>query len=346
MRAAACTAYGRPREALEIIDLPEPSPDVGEVLVRVRAASLNPIDARKRAGYGRALFERRRRPLFPWILGGDCAGVVEAVGEGAEGFAPGDAVMAGVGPFDAGTHADLVPVRAAWLAPKPERLSFVEAAALPYAGLTAWAALTRFGGVAPGRRGGLALVNGASGGVGTVAVQLLKAWGWTVAATAAADAQDLLRRLGADCPIDYRAQDVTEALHHVDHVLDCVGDMVEGMERRCLSVLRPGGTYVTLVHPLARSLDRFGLVPGGAAAAALFARRRLAAGRARYRWALYRPDGAALAEMGRMVEAGTLTPVVDAVLPLEAVAEAHARVEAGGGRGKIVLDMEAQGGGA
>ena len=343
MRAAAVTGYGPAEESLALIDLPDPDPGPGEVLVRVEAASVNPIDARKRAGYGRALFEKRRDALFPWVLGGDCAGVVEAAGPGVDAWAPGDAVMAGTGAFGPGTHAERVALRAQWLAPKPANLSFAEAAALPYAALTVWSALVRFGGVKPRGPDRAALVNGASGGTGVMAVQLLKAWGWSVAGTASADAAPLLRDLGADVVIDRRAEDFATHLRDLDLVLDGVGDAVEGMERRCLSVLRPGGAYVALVHPIASSLDRYGLLQGGAAAAALFAKQSLAAGRARYRWALYRPDGAALAEIGRLAESGALRPILDTVLPLDAVAEAHRRVEAGGVRGKIVLAVGAEG---
>ncbi len=336
MRAAACLRYGRPDQALALIDAPRPAPRRGEVLVRNRASSVNPIDARKRAGYGRALFEKRRRPLFPWVLGSDVSGVVETVGPGAGRFRPGDAVFGAVAPFAEGAHADYVAIPEAHLAPKPERLSFAEAAALPYAALTAWAALSAAGVTPGGGDGRRAFVNGASGGVGTVAVQLLKAWGWRVAATCSGANAELVADLGAETVIDHRTEDFTRRLTDIDLAFDAVGDAVEDGERRVASVLRRGGAQVTLVHPLARLLDRHGVALGGAAAAAEYARRR-ARHRGRYRWALYRPDGAALDALRGLVETGALRPVISAALPLDAIAEAHARVEAGAGPGKTVL---------
>jgi NADPH:quinone reductase-like Zn-dependent oxidoreductase len=345
MRAAVCTGYGPAETVMEMRDdLPAPEPGRGEVVVHVLATSANPIDARKRAGYGRALFERARKPTFPWILGGDASGVVAAVGPSVSGVSQGDAVIGAPGPFRPGTYAERVALKASEIAPKPAALSFAEAAALPYAGLTAWSALTRTAGLRPDAGAGrVALVNGASGGVGTVAVQLLKAWGWRVAATCSADAAPLMEALGADEVIDYRADDFTERLAGLDLVFDAVGDGVEGMEARCLSVLkRPGGTYVTLVHPVVRSIDRFGLAPGGAAAAATFMRRRLAAAGRGYGWAVFKPDGEALAALAALVERRALRPVIGRVLPLERVAEAHAALERGGSRGKTVLTVDAE----
>jgi NADPH:quinone reductase-like Zn-dependent oxidoreductase len=337
MRAAVCTSYGPPERVLALTDAPRPAPGRGEALVRQLASSVNPIDARKRAGYGRVLFESRRRPLFPWILGADVSGVVEAVGPGVRRFRPGDAVFGAVGPFAPGAHAEFVAIPEAHLAPRPETLDAEEAAALPYAGLTAWAALVGAAGLRPGDGAGRrAFVNGASGGVGAIAVQLLKAWGWRVAATCGADNAALVEELGADIVIDYRAEDFTRRLTDVDLALDCVGDAVEDGERRVETVLRRGGVQVTLVHPLARLMDRHGVALGGARAAAEYARRR-ARHRGRYRWALYKPDGAALERLGRMADDGTLRPVIGATFTLDQIAEAHGRIEGGGGPGKTVL---------
>ena len=345
MKAVLCEGYGPAREVLRIADdAPAPGIGRGEVLVRNLATSINPIDARKRAGYGRALFERSRRPRFPWVLGGDVSGVVEAVGPGVTDLAPGDAVIGAPGPFRAGAHAEFAALKRDDLARKPASLSFAAAAALPYAGLTLWAALTRSAGLRPAAGAGrAALVNGASGGVGSLAVQVLKAWGWSVSATCSGDAAPLVAALGAETVVDHRREDFTTRLAGLDLVLDLVGDLKEGMEARCLSVLkRPGGTYVTTVHPVVRNLDRYGLAPGGAAAAATFAKRRLAAAGRGYGWAVFRADGEALAALGAMAETGALRPVIGRVLPLERAAEAHEAIEAGGLRGKLVLTIDAE----
>ncbi len=342
MRAVVCTGYGDAADVLATPDdLPPPEPGPGEVVVRVRAASVNPIDARKRRGYGRALFERGRSPLFPWILGGDLAGVVEAAGPGATRFERGDAVIGAPGPFAGGTHAERVAIRARDLAPAPAGLSFVESAAIPYSGLTAWSALTRAAGLRPGDgRGRRALVNGASGGVGHLAVQILAAWGWRVAATCSADAVEMVAGLGAEEVVDHRAENFADRLSGLDLVLDAVGEGVAGMEARALSVVSRRGRYATLVHPLAGLLDRHGVVPGGAAAAALFAARTLRAAPRRYGWALFKPDGEALSELSRLAESGALTPVIDRVTPATRAAEAHEAIERGGVRGKVVLAFD------
>ena len=345
VRAVHIDRYGSAPNALRVVDDAQPPrPGPGEVLVRVVAASINPIDCWRRRGYGRGLFEPLGAAVFPIVPGRDCAGVVEAVGPGARRFKPGDAVWSAPDPFRDGTHAEYVAICEDEVEPKPPDLSFEEAAALPYAALTAWQALVVQGGLdadtAPGRR---VLVHAGAGGIGSFSIQLLKAWGAWVATTCSTRNLDLVTGLGADRAIDYTRQDFDRALSDMDLVLDTLGGAVQ---RRSLGVLKrhADAKLVTLVSPALPLTDRFGLAGGAAAAvAALTAARvstRLRGGR-QFRWAFFRADGDALAAIGRLVEAGRIRPVIDRVYPLDEVVAAHRHSEGRHARGKIVLRVAA-----
>lgn len=345
MRAVRLERFGSAGEALRLVEdapLPDMQPD--DVLVRVVASSVNPIDCRRREGYGRRLFARRgARP--PLVLGRDLAGVVESVGSAVRRFRPGDPVWGAQDNFRDGAWAEFAAVRQDELAPKPETLSYEEAAALPYVGLTTWSALVGRAGLdADGARGLRVLVHAGAGGVGSFAIQLLKAWGAWVATTCSTSNVPLVTELGADRAVDYTKQDVSAELGDLDLVLDTLGHDAEAPSLGLLA-RRRGARYVTVVHPALAFTDRFGLLPGALAAAGLLAGRKLAQGvlhGRRYHWAIAAPDGHALAEIGRLVEAGKIRPVIDQVFPLEAMAEAHARSETGHARGKLVIRVAAR----
>ncbi|HEU4656522.1 MAG TPA: NADP-dependent oxidoreductase [Capillimicrobium sp.] len=312
MRAVTVSAFGDPG-VLRAVELPAPEPGVTEVLVRVHAAGINPVDywSRRTGGFGQ-LGE-------PAILGHDVSGVVEAVGPGVTVLAPGDEVF-GMPRFpdQAGAYGELVVAPARHLARKPAALSHVEAAALPLAGLTAWQALVETAGVEPGTR---VLVHGAGGGVGHLAVQIAKARGAEVVGIASAGKHGLLRDLGADELVDYRDADVASVIRDVDVVLDGVGgDTAE----RSLRSVRDGATILTLPGP-----------PSLSEAAA-----REAADRGvRIDWPVVEPDRGGLLELARLVDDGRLRPVVDRVFSLEDAAAAHAHGEAGHVTGKLVLEV-------
>ncbi|MEU8520816.1 NADP-dependent oxidoreductase [Streptomyces sp. NBC_01216] len=309
MRAVVATEWGGP-EVLTETRITRPVPGPTEILVRVHAAGLNPVDWKSRASGGFGMWGETP------VLGYDVSGVVEAVGLGVTLFAPGDEVF-GMPQFpqQAGGYAEYVTGPARHFARKPASLTHVEAAALPLAGLTAWQSLVDTAGVRAGQR---VLVHAAAGGVGHLAVQIAKARGAYVLGTAGPAKQDFLRGLGVDEPIDYTTTDFARTVRDVDIVLDAYG--ADDYGTRSLAVLREGGTLVTLPSPDA--------VP---------APEDTAAKSVRTGFTLVEPDYAGLLGLAELVETGRLRPEVETVFPLAEAARAHTLGESGRTRGKIVL---------
>ncbi|OKI10158.1 NADPH:quinone reductase [Streptomyces sp. CB02923] len=309
MRVITQQTLGGP-EVLTIVDAPEPRPLPTEVLVHVKAIGLNPLEARLRAGE----FPLIGRP--PFILGWDISGMV---GEGSltYRFRPGDEVFGmPLFPRAASAYAEAVAAPALHLVRKPASLTHVEAAALPIVGLTAWQGLVDLGGVTEGDR---VLVHGGGGGVGHVAVQIAKALGAHVIATASGSKREFVEGFGADEVIDYTAVDFTGAVRDIDVVLDTIGgDTVE----RSLGVLRPGGHLVTAV------------ADEDAALAATYE----AAGM-RFSGIAVDPDPVALRGLVDLVEQGRLRVHVQETFPFERVADAHRLLDGGHLQGKLVLTV-------
>lgn len=309
MRVITQETLGGP-EVLTIVDVPEPQPLPTEVLVRVKAIGLNPLEARLRAGE----FPLIGRP--PFVLGWDISGeVVQA--SGTWRFRPGDEVFGmPLFPRAASAYAEVVSAPALHLARKPASLSHVEASALPVVGLTAWQGLVDLGGVKEGDR---VLVHGGGGGVGHVAVQIAKALGAHVIATASTSKRKFVEGFGADEVIDYTTVDFTEAVRDVDVVLDTIGGESAA---RSLTVLRPGGHLVTAV----------------AEEDAELAARYEAAGM-RFSGIAVDPDPVALRGLTELVEQGRLRVHVQETFPFERVADAHRLLDAGHLQGKLVLTV-------
>ncbi|MEV8554748.1 NADP-dependent oxidoreductase [Streptomyces glaucescens] len=306
MRAVVVEQWGGP-EALVEREAERPEPGLSEVLVRVHAAGVNPVDWKTRASG--ALIEWGAVPAVGW----DVSGTVEAVGPGVSVHRPGDEVFGmPLFPRQAGGYAEYVVAPARHFAPKPAGLTHVEAAALPLAALTAWQALVDAADVRPGQR---VLVHAAAGGVGHFAVQIAKARGAHVIGTASAAKHDLVRELGADEVVDYRAVRFEDVVSDVDVVLDGLGGETA---ERSLKVLRSGGLLITLPGP-----DDVPAAADGVRAA----------------WMLVEPDHLGLREITALVERGALRPVVETVLPLEEAAQAHRIGERGRTTGKIVLTV-------
>lgn len=326
MKAARFHAYGGP-EVLRVDDVPEPTPGPRDVLVRVRAASVNPIDCKIRHGDQRALIHYR----LPQTTGLDVSGEVVAVGPRVTRFRVGDAVISSPTHRRPGTCAEYVAVDEGSVAHKPARLDHLQAAALPLAGLTAWASLD---GVLPGQR---VFVQAGAGGVGTLAIQLAKHLGAEVATTCSARNAEFVRSLGADRVIDYATERYEAALCDQDLVLESIGgDALE----RSLSVLRRGGRMSLVVTGIPDAVKAHGVYAGTArafAAQAAFVASAWWRRRVTVRPVLRPTDGAMLEGLAAVVDAGAVTPVVEAVLPLEDIAEAHRRVESGRTRGKVVV---------
>ncbi|MEU4417230.1 NADP-dependent oxidoreductase [Nocardia salmonicida] len=310
MRAIGQDTFGGP-EVLRVIEVDKPTPGPGEVLIRVHAAGVNPTDSWHRSSGG----------LFGAItpLGWDVSGVVEEVGLGVTLFAPGDEVFGMPRlPHAAGTYAEYVTAPARHLARKPANLSHIEAGALALVALTAWQALVDTADVRPGQR---VLIHAGAGGVGHVAVQIAKARGAYVIATARADNHAFVHDLGADEVIDYTTTDFVDAVRDVDVVVDTVGGEYGP---RSLRVLRPGGIVVSLASPAEAALvEQAG--PLGVRAGFM----------------IVEPDGASLRAIADLVDAGALRPHVETVLPLELVSKAHEISDNQRTRGKIVLAVVA-----
>jgi len=339
MRAVFINSYGPGARVLRPVeDFAAPVPGAGELLVRVRAAGVNPIDCRVCEGYGRRIFVKRRGFEFPLIPGNDFSGEVGEVGSGVSACRPGDRVFGAPDPVGQGSYAEYRTVMAAQCVDMPPRLSFVEAAAIPYVAQTVWAALVGKAGLHPETAAGKrVLVHGGSGGVGSFAVQLLKAWDAFVATTCSAAKVAWVEQLGADRVIDYRGGDFSRELKDFDVVLDTVGGDNESLSLR---ILAPGrGHYVSLITPMLGNIDRHGLLVGAlrSAAALMRAKRNARKRGLRYDWALFRADRQALEEVKTLVGQGRIKPVVDSVYPLERVAEAYRRLESGAVCGKVVL---------
>ncbi|MEV4157900.1 NADP-dependent oxidoreductase [Nocardia salmonicida] len=310
MRAIGQDTFGGP-EVLRVIEVDKPTPGPGEVLIRVHAAGVNPTDSWHRSSGG----------LFGAItpLGWDVSGVVEEVGLGVTLFAPGDEVFGMPRlPHAAGTYAEYVTAPARHLARKPANLSHIEAGALALVALTAWQALVDTADVRPGQR---VLIHAGAGGVGHVAVQIAKARGAYVIATARADNHAFVHDLGADEVIDYTTTDFVDAVRDVDVVVDTVGGEYGP---RSLRVLRPGGIVVSLASPAEAALvEQAG--PLGVRAGFM----------------IVEPDGASLRAIADLVDAGALRPHVETVLPLDLVSKAHEISDNQRTRGKIVLAVVA-----
>ncbi|WP_298845197.1 NADP-dependent oxidoreductase [uncultured Roseobacter sp.] len=301
-------------EVLKVRDVPKPTPGIGEVLVRVKAAAVNPFDAQVRRGDYAAFMPT------PHKMGVDVSGTVAAVGEGVDTLAVGDDVFYSTRVLsNEGGYADYHVEQARLIAKKPADLSFVDAAALPIAAGTAWVCLIERGRLKAGDR---VLIHGASGGVGLFAVQIGRLAGAQVVATGRNDAHELVRSLGADTTVDYRDVDAWDQLAACsgggyDVILDLVGgDTIQ----KSLSLLASGGRIVSIVdQPDPQSLyEGWGV-------------------NAEIHLVFLTPDADRLARLGSLTARGLLKPVVERTLPLEQAGDAHRLIEAGGRQGKIVL---------
>jgi NADPH:quinone reductase-like Zn-dependent oxidoreductase len=322
MRAVTHRRYGT-TDVLEVRAVDTPAPGDGEVLLRVAAASVNPLDWHFMTGtpYVLRLVAGIRRPRQA-IRGADVAGTVVAVGAGVEGFAPGDRVMGTA----RGSFAEWTLAKPASLARLPQGISFADAAAMPVAAITALQALRDHARIEPGHR---ALINGAAGGVGTFAVQLAVAMGAEVTAVCSTHNVEMVRDLGAQRVFDYTAEDWVDGSQY-DVIVDNVGNRSLG---DCVRSLVDGGRYVMVSGPKDnRWLDPF---------------RRLVAGKIRFvrsgrsfHQFTANETSADLAELLRFVEAGQLRSVIDRTVALEGVPDALDHLGTGHARAKIVVEVK------
>jgi len=306
MKAVVLREYGGP-EALKLEEVPRPEPKDDEVLVRVIAAAVNPVDAYARQG----MLSKRGLDKRPAIIGYDIAGVVEKTGARVTKFKAGDAVYAYLSIMRGGGYAQFAIAKEGEMSLKPKNIDFEKAAAVPLAATTAWQALID---TAKINEGQTVLIHGGSGGVGSFAVQIAKARGAKVIATASSANQDLLKQLGVDQPIDYTTTKFQDVVKDVDVVLNCVrADTLPAS----YGMVKKGGVIVSITgDPDPAECDKRGIRCSGVMA---------------------HPDATVLQELTRLIEANKITPIVSQAFPLAKAARAHQQIETRHTRGKIVL---------
>ncbi len=306
MKAIQMHEYGS-AEVLRYTDVADPIVTDDDVLIRVIGTSVNPIDWKIRAGHMKEMM-----PLpMPLIPGWDVSGVVQSIGKSVTAFSVGDDVYARPDIARPGTYAELIAVRESEVARKPRTISHIEAATLPLAGITAWEAMVTIGEVTDGKR---VLIHAASGGVGSLAVQIAKARGAFVIGTASAKNRDLVESLGVDEFIDYTARPFQESVKDVDLVFDTIGGATQDAS---WSTMSPNAMLVSITAPPSEDVARQHGV--------------------RSKFLFIGPNVRALNELTAMVERGKLRPVVGAEFALQDVTHAHELSESGRAKGKIAL---------
>lgn len=332
MKALILKKYGGPHQ-LVFADISEPALKPDEMLVRVHAVGLNPVDTMIPKG----AFKPILRFQLPATMGSDLAGVVAEVGSGVTRFKVGDAVFASIFDLGTGSLAEFAVVPESAAALKPSNLDFVQAASIPMVGLTAWQALKERARVKPGQK---VFVPAGSGGIGTFAIQLAKHLGARVGTTTSTGNVGLVRSLGADEVIDYKKQEFEEVLRDYDVVLGTVrGDAL----KKSLRILKSKSSVVSLVGPPDAAFARtrgmnffmklvFGLLSRGII-------RKAKKSEAEYSFLFVHPDGRQLAEIGSLLQAGKIRPVIDKVFPFDQTKEALAYLEKGRAKGKVVVQM-------
>src|SRR4029453_6355248 len=308
MKAVVIREYGGP-EVLKYEDIPRPEPNDDQLLIRVIAAGVNPVDGMIRSG----MFAKEGNRAFPIILGGDVAGVVEKVGSKITKFKAGDPMFAYVSLDHSGGYAQYALVTEREAALKPKSLTYVEAAAVPIVAMTAWQALVETAKLSAGQT---VLIHGGSGGVGSFAIQIANACGAKVIATASTANQSLFKQLGADVGIDYTRQKFEDIAKNVDVVLDSVGKDTLG---RSYGVVNKGGIIVSIVaRPDHAELDKRGIRGG---------------------FISVKPNSEELAEIGKLIDDKKIKVIVSQTFPLSEAMKAQEQVATGHTRGKIVLKV-------
>jgi NADPH:quinone reductase-like Zn-dependent oxidoreductase len=333
MKALILDRYGG-KVAVRLGETTDPEVREDEVLVQVHAAAVNPLDSKIRSGELKLILPYRP----PFVLGHDLAGVVVRVGARVRHFKPGDEVYARPADHHIGTFAELIAVPEKDLARKPRRLTMEEAAAMPLVGLTAWQALVERGQL---ERGQKVFIQAGSGGVGTIAIQLAKHLGATVATTTSTSNIELVRSLGADVVVDYKKEDFEAKLSGYDLVLHSQdGKALE----KSLRVLRAGGRLVSISGPpdpaFAEEIGAPWYVKLFMQLLSFGTRRRSTGLQTEFSFLFMKANGEQLRALAELVDAGAIRPVVDRVFPFESTNEAIAYVEAGRAKGKVVIKVK------
>ncbi|MDX3524616.1 NADP-dependent oxidoreductase [Streptomyces scabiei] len=322
------------KDGLRATEIPEPQVGDSDVLIRVHAAGVNPLDSKIRDGEFKLILPHRP----PFTLGHDVAGVVSRVGPAVHGFKAGDEVYARPRDSRIGTFAELIAIDQDDVALKPASLSMPEAAAVPLVALTAWQALVERANVTAGQK---VLIHAGSGGVGTMAIQLARHLGATVATTTSTANVDWVKSLGADLVIDYKHEDFATILTDYDVVLDPLGGQNLA---KSLTVLKPGGLAIGISGPpdpaFAQQIGAPSLLRIAMTLLSRRIRRQAKRAGVRYSFLFMRADGPQLRELTKLIESGHLHPVLDRVFPFDATLDAIAHVDQGRAKGKVVVALD------
>lgn len=311
MKAIVINQYGD-KEELKEKELTKPEPEADEVLIKIQAAAVNPIDWKLRYGY----LKEKLSFEFPIVLGWDAAGIVEKVGEDVDAFQKGDRVFVRPELSNRGTYAEYTTAKEELVAKMPDNINFKEAAAVPLAGLTAYQTLVDVGNLNSGDK---VLIHAGAGGVGSFAVQIAKKLGAYVATTASTKNVEFLKSLGADQVIDYTKDDFSQELEDYDLVIDTLGGEIQD---KSLTILKNGGMLVSIVEePDQEKAEKLGV-------------------KTKFHWLI--PDGKELAALAEMMEKEELKPVVGSTFPFteQGLKDAHELSETHHARGKIVIEID------
>ena len=332
MKAFIVDRYGS-KDGVRAGDMPEPELREDDVLVQIHAAGVNLLDAKIRDGE----FKRFLPYRFPLILGNEVAGVVVRVGSRVQRFKPGDEVYARPDDDRIGAFAECIAIQEDAVAKKPKNLTMEEAASIPLVGLTAWQVLVERAQLSTGQK---VLIHAGSGGVGTVAIQLAKHLGAIVATTTSTANLEWVKRLGADLVIDYRKDDFEHILQDYDVVLNSLG--AETLEKS-LRVLKPGGKLISISGPpdpeFAKDRGLSWIVRLAMRLLSYRIRNKAKRHHVSYSFLFMRASGEQLREIGSLIDAGIIRPVVDRVFPFAETKEALAYVETGRAKGKVVVKV-------
>jgi len=332
MKAFVVDRY-KSKSAVRLGEMPEPEVRDGDVLVQVRAASLNQLDSKIRDGEFKLILPYR----LPLILGNDVAGVVVRVGSKVRRFKPLDEVYARPHQDRIGTFAEFIAMNEADVALKPKNLTMEEAASIPLVGLTAWQVLIERANLQQGQK---VLIHAGSGGVGTFAIQLAKHIGATVATTTSTANVDLVKRLGADVVIDYKKEDFEQVLSGYDVVLNSLGkDTLE----KSLKVLKPGGKLISISGPpdaaFAKQNGSNWFLQQAMRLLSFGIRKKARHHGVSYSFLFMRANGEQLSKITSLIESGVIRQVMDRIFPFEATKEAWAYLETGRAKGKVVIKV-------
>jgi NADPH:quinone reductase-like Zn-dependent oxidoreductase len=332
MKAFVIDRYEKGK-ALRLGEMSEPELGENDVLVQVRAASVNALDCKIRNGEFKLILPYR----LPLILGNDVAGVVVRVGARARLFKPGDEVYARPGADRIGAFAELIAMNEADVALKPKTLGMEEAASIPLVGLTAWQVLIER---AQLKRGQKVLIHAGSGGVGTIAIQLAKRVGAFVATTTSTANVDWVKALGADVVIDYHKDDFSTSPGGYDMVLSSLGKEVL---EKSLRILKPGGKLISISGPpdpdFAQAMGLPWIARQAMRALSYRIRRKAKRRGVSYSFLFMRASGDQLREITRLIDSGAIRPVVDRIFPFQSTNDALAYVEKGRAKGKVVVKV-------